>query len=174
MRTLAAMINLRVMMPGAAGNEPNHRPVVKVFHSTVVKHCERKACICANWLSRAAEAQVDMGDAGDGGDGGGAGGSGGGGSGGDGGDAVAVRDDELLGIDGESGGGGAIMAGVGIRSELRGLAMRVCVGVEGGMAAEEVLNGPQLPPGADVVSAVDSEASEASDSHSSAWESERE
>jgi len=48
------------------------------------------------------------------------------------------------------------------------------VGAEGGLGAEEVLNGPQLPPGADIVSAVEFEASEASDSHSSAWESETE
>jgi len=63
---------------------------------------------------------------------------------------------------------------VGDREGAAGVGDAGSVGVEGGMGAEAVLNGPQLPPGAEVVSAIDSEASEASDSHSSAWESERE
>jgi len=108
MRTLAEIINLWVMGRGAPDSETNHRPMAKFFHLSVVKHFERKACICAEWLSRVAEAQVEMGDAGDGGDDGSAGGSGGGGSGGDGGDAVVVCDDELLGIVGENGGGGGV------------------------------------------------------------------
>jgi len=48
------------------------------------------------------------------------------------------------------------------------------VRVEVGMGAEDVLGFPPLPPGAAVVSVGESEASEVSDSQSSAWESERE
>jgi len=172
MRILAAMINLRVMMRGATGSEIHHRPMAKFFHLTVIKHCERKACACANWLARAAEAEVEMGDAGNGGDGGGTGGSGGGGSSGIGVDAVVIHDDELFGIDVENGCWGVDYGGSGNQQGAAEVGNAGSVGVEGRMGAE-VLNGPQLPPGADVVSAVDSEASEASDSHSSAWESER-
>jgi len=138
MRTLAEIINLWVMGRGAPDSETNHRPMAKFFHLSVVKHFERKACICADWLSRVAEAQVEMGDAGDGGDDGSAGGSGGGGSGGDGGDAVVVCDDELLGIVGENGGGGGggggeILEWVGIRREPRALSMPVASGQRVGL-----------------------------------------
>jgi len=163
MRILAAVINLRVMMRGVTGNETNHRPMAKFFHSRVVKHCERKACLCDNWLARAAEVLVEPGDAGDGGSDGGDDdvGDGGGNEVNDGVHRSDGEGEEVGANHGASGGQDGVGGDAGN------------MGAEGGMGAEEVLNGPQLPPGADVVSAGESEASEASDSHSSAWESEK-
>jgi len=166
MRILAAVINLRVMMRSRTGNETNHRPMAKFFNSCVVKNCERKACLCDIWLARAAEVLVEPGEAGDGGS--------------DGGDDV-VRDgggndvnDGFPRCDGEGEDVGADHGMGGDQEGVAGVGNAGHMGAEGGIGAEEVLNGPQLPLGTDVVSAGESEASEAAYSHSSAWESEKE
>jgi len=160
MRILAAIINLRVMMRSALGLETSHRPISKFFHSTVVTHCELKVCCCANWVARSAEtdagalAQPAADVAG----------------------AVAGIDAaEAAWSNGEAGGEGGVGTegeegdiGGGVVSDAGG-----SLHAQGGMAAEEVLGGPPVLPGVALVSAGESEPSEASDSHSSAWESER-
>jgi len=73
--------------------------------------------------------------------------------------------------------GGEVVALVGMNGDkegAEGVSDAGSVRVERGMGAADVLGGPPLPPGAAVVSVGESEATEVSDSQSSAWESERE
>ena len=152
MRIFAAIIKLRVMMRSALGLETIHRPMSKFFHSTVVTHCERKACCCANWVARSAE--TDTGALAQ--------------SAADAAGAVAGIDAaEAAWSNGEAGGGGGVGTkgeegdiGGGVGSDAGG-----SLHAQGGVAAEEVLGGPPVLPGVALVSAGESEPSEASDSH---------
>lgn len=167
MRTLAEVINVRVVMRSALGKETNHRLMAHFYHSKVVKHCERRVCRCANWVAREAEAPVAQptndgdGDSGD--DGAAAGEVAGGG--------VGVRDGTESGGAGrrhemvddahgriESGEGGEVTVGTDAGS----------VRAEGGLDDLAVVDGPPLPAGVEVASADGRESSDGTDSQSSA------
>jgi len=165
MRIFDALIKLRVMMRGVAGNETNDRLMVTFFFSRVVKHCERMACLCDNWLARAAEVLIEPGDVGDGGSGGGDYHVGDG-------DGNEVND-MVYCTDGEGEEVEADHRVVGGQKTVGGVGNAGNRAAEDAMGAEEVLDGPQLPPGVEVVIAGESEASEATESQFAVWESEK-
>jgi len=184
MRTLAEVINVRVVMRSALGKETNHRLMAHFYHSKVVKHCERRVCRCANWVAREAEAPVAQptndgdGDSGD--DGAAAGEVAGGG--------VGVGDDGAAACEVAGGGvgvgDGTESGGGGRRHEMvddahgrieSGEGGEVTVGTdagsvraEGGLDDLAVVDGSPLPAGVEVASADERESSDGTDSQSSA------